>query len=222
MSSNRGGVGGGKNPGTTPRTVATPKPAPSPTSSPTSGNIGTPTSTNSDVGGTDVPGKCKRAPAKFTNSGTGHYLNYRRIGLTSRYIDQQGPFPYKGDSQGYNMDYFITHRSGKSFKYIFDDECYSNGHLYRVVLGFAENRVCRDNARVFSVNVNGKPFITDMDVYQKANGCRKALVLSGEFYPNNDQFEIEFVGTDGHRAMISFVEIVAVEGRRNLLEGCKA
>ena len=51
------------------------------------------------------------------------------------------------------------------------------GQTYKVRLHFAElDKNTTEGKRIFSVNVNGKPVVTDLDVYKEAGGSFKALV----------------------------------------------
>ena len=53
----------------------------------------------------------------------------------------------------------------------------TSGQTYKVRLHFAElDKNTTEGKRIFSVNVNGKPVVTDLDVYKEAGGGFKALV----------------------------------------------
>lgn len=55
------------------------------------------------------------------------------------------------------------------------------GQLYKVRLHFAElDKNTTEGKRVFNVNVNGQPVVTDIDVYKETGGCFRALVKEVE------------------------------------------
>jgi len=167
---------------------------------------------------------CQTAPHRITNAGSGKKLvSFRIIGTTKRHGPYSGPFT--GDLKGYREDYFNTHRSGKSFKYIFDHKHYANGHKYDITLGFTEEveKLCKEGSRVFSIEVNGETFAKDLDVYKESGGCKKVLILSKQFIPKNGQFEISFhsKNSDQH-AMVSIVEVKAVENQECPADAKKA
>ena len=139
--------------------------------------------------------------------------------------DEDGPFPYQGDLQGYESHHFQSHRFGKEgFKYIYEQPCYNDDHTYVVTMGFAENRdskpnYCRDGARVFSITVNGETLVDDLDVYKSSGGCRAAYVISKDFNPKDRKFDFDFIPKVGS-PMVSFID-VKIKDRRNLGRGCK-
>ena len=146
------------------------------------------------------------------------------VGDTFMHRDIDGPFPYPGDYQGYNATSFESHRYGKNgFQYIFEQPCYNDDHVYEVTMGFAESRdhapdYCRDGARVFSIQVNGETFVSDLDVHKTSGGCKTAYVLSKEITPKDRKFVMDFIPTVGS-PMVAFVD-VTIKDRRNLAKGC--
>ena len=81
---------------------------------------------------------------------------------------------------------FYTHRSGGlNFAYEFSN-LYPPGTLVNVTLGFMENypNFCqKQGRRIFNVTVNGKEYVSSLDVYGTI-GCNVALLLSKEFQIN--------------------------------------
>ena len=146
-------------------------------------------------------------------------------GETLIHRDHDGPFPYKGDYKGYESRHFESHRYGKEgFQYVYEQPCYDDDHVYIVTMGFAEIRdklpnYCRDGARVFSIEVNGESFATDLDVYKSSGGCKSAYTVSKEFNPKDGKFEFNFIPKIGS-PMVSFIE-VGIKDRRNLRARCR-
>jgi Malectin domain len=80
---------------------------------------------------------------------------------------------------------FKSHRSGSNFRYTIPGLlAYAS---YEVTLGFAENYIdfCQVGSRQFNVTVNGKKFVSDLDVYDTV-GCNTALVLKKSFRASPD------------------------------------
>ena len=145
-------------------------------------------------------------------AGSGKKLvSYKIVGDTQKHGPVPGP--YMGDFHGKSEEIFYTHRSGNDFDYIFDHKHYVNGHPYYVTIGFAENiqQLCKVGGRVFNVKVNEQKIAENLDVFKESGGCKHALVITTEMKPVNGIFEISFEGIDAHHAMVSFVDIKAVD-----------
>jgi Malectin domain len=104
---------------------------------------------------------------------------------------------------------FKTHRSGSSFVYTITGLLpYSS---YDVILGFAENynEYCTTGARRFNVTVNGKPFATDLDVYDTV-GCYSALVITKAYRADTfGQLFIRFIPIKTH----PFVAMIGINSK---------
>ena len=139
--------------------------------------------------------------------------------------DHDGPFPYPGDYKGYESKHFESYRFGKNgFQYIYEQPCYNDDHVYIVSMGFAESgekspNYCVDGARVFSIEVNGETFVSDLDVFHSSGGCKTAYVISKDFKPKDGKFEFDFIPNKGS-PMVSFID-VRIKDRRNLGVGCR-
>ena len=152
------------------------------------------------------------APHAVAYAGSGKKLvSYKIVGDAQKYGPIPGP--YMGDFKGHSEEIFFTHRSGSDFDFVFDHKHYINGHPYYVTIGFAENNehLCKIGGRVFNVKVNAKIIAKNLDVFKESGGCKYALVLTTEMKPVNGIFEISFEGIDAHHAMVSFVDIKAVD-----------
>lgn len=91
-------------------------------------------------------------------------------------------------------DAFETHRSGTSFTYTLSG--FQPDSPYIVTLGWAENYavLCRTARRLFSVTVNGAPFVTNWDVFTEAGACNQAVLVSQEHTASSTgEFVIDFL-----------------------------
>jgi hypothetical protein len=106
-------------------------------------------------------------------------------------------------------DAFQSHRSGSNFAYTIARLLpYSS---YEVILGFAENFIdyCVTGARVFNVTVNGKPFVTEFDVFDTV-GCDNAIVVRKVYRANGDgQLVIRFIPIKTH----PFVAMIGINSK---------
>lgn len=87
------------------------------------------------------------------------------------------------------------------------------GEPLRVVLAFVENYSpnCAKGKRIFSATVNGKPFFTDLDVYDTV-GCNTLLVIAKDIESDGSgKIDIEFKSTV-QNPMVSLVEIISRTG----------
>jgi len=107
----------------------------------------------------------------------------------------------------YGEAVFKSHRWGTDFSYTFTG--LTPGAVKEVKLGFAETytAACTTRGRVMEIDVNDQVFVSELDVFTVAGGCKSAYVLAGNFAVNDQgELVINFLGLVNN-AMVSFIKI---------------
>ena len=115
--------------------------------------------------------------------------------------------PIGGIPRGIPMEMLQSHRTGRSpFMYTLDG--FQPFGLANITLGFAEifEPFCETGKRIFSVDINQVPLLSNIDVYGIV-GCNQAFVVDGVFQADaNGVFELTLTSIE-ENPMISLVAI---------------
>ena len=93
-------------------------------------------------------------------------------------------------------------REGASFTY---EIPVANGN-YKVTLGFLEPTATTVGARVFNVNAQGAPAISNLDIFQSTGAIRTAMARSFTATVADGKLRLNFVGVQG-RAIVSTIAV---------------
>lgn len=107
-------------------------------------------------------------------------------------------------------EYFQTHRSAKTFSYIVD--ALKPGATYAISLGFAEtwHATCKTGERIMQIRINDEMVSSDLDVFDKAGACNKALMETFTATADDQgEISVEFSATK-ENAMVSLIKVYEV------------
>ena len=93
-------------------------------------------------------------------------------------------------------------REGPDFTY---EIPLANG-TYKVTLGFLEPTANAVGARVFNVNAEGTPAITNLDIFQSTGAVRTAMTRSFTVNVADGKLNLGFLGVTG-RAIVSNIAV---------------
>ncbi len=99
---------------------------------------------------------------------------------------------------------YLSHRTGSSFSYTIP---VSNGS-YQVKLYFAECSYSGPGQRLFNVNLNGAPWLTNFDIFSAAGGANTAVVVGTSTVVSGGQVKLEFTSQlTGVNAVVQGIQI---------------
>ncbi|MTI29944.1 malectin domain-containing carbohydrate-binding protein, partial [Xanthovirga aplysinae] len=103
-------------------------------------------------------------------------------------------FLEKGEGPVGDNPLFLSHRSGKDFKYRFPVNC---GKRFRVVLKFLEDKYDSKGKRLMHVEAQGISILRDLDIIQEAGAINKPIEKAFEVEATDGFIDLRFYQTKG-------------------------
>lgn len=98
--------------------------------------------------------------------------------------------------------------AGRENKFSYNVPNVQPGHVYTVRLHFAEIWFSSTGQRIFNVNINGQPVLTDFDIVAEAGGPNKAIIKAFAVAADNTgMIRIDFLQGKANNSKVSGIEI---------------